>query len=164
MTLTSWLERCSSNQEPIDIGLLAQVLAVLLTDATTIYDSGLLGNLLADLLLQPRPDSGMYFLCLLGAGHLPGSDGPDGFVGNDNLGPVLDLFLDSPQLRSDDFDGFVALSLFQRLSTAENDADSTIESSLGLRGNELIVFLEDHTTLGVAQEGPGDIAIFELID
>jgi hypothetical protein len=54
--------------------------------------------------------------------------------------------------------------LFQGLSAAEDNTNSTIESSLGLGGNKLVVFLEDNTTLGVAKKGPGDVTILELID
>jgi hypothetical protein len=54
--------------------------------------------------------------------------------------------------------------LLQGLSAAENNTDSAIESSLGLGGNKLVVFLEDNTTLRVAKEGPGDVTILELID
>jgi hypothetical protein len=54
--------------------------------------------------------------------------------------------------------------LFQSLSAAEDNTDSTIQSSLSLGSNELIVFLEDYTTLGVAKKGPGDVTVFELID
>jgi hypothetical protein len=54
--------------------------------------------------------------------------------------------------------------LFQGLSAAEDNTDSTIESSLGFGGNKLVVFLEDNATLGVAKKGPGDVTILELID
>jgi len=54
--------------------------------------------------------------------------------------------------------------LFQGLAAAENYADSTIESSLGLGRDELVVFLQDYTTLRVSEECPGNVAVLELID
>ena len=37
--LTSWLQTSATNQESIDIRLLSQIFAVLLTDAATVEDS-----------------------------------------------------------------------------------------------------------------------------
>lgn len=83
----------------------------------------------------------MDFLGLLGAGDLSSTNSPDRLVGNDDLGPILNLLLDSSQLRCNDVDSLVALALFQALAAAEDNANTTIESSLGLGGNELVVLL-----------------------
>jgi hypothetical protein len=54
--------------------------------------------------------------------------------------------------------------LFQSLSTAENDANSSIESSLCLGSDELVVFLKNDATFGVAEKSPGNVAVLKLID
>lgn len=139
--LTGWLKRSSSNQEAINVWLLAQILAVLLTDTATVDDSGLLSGLRADLGLQPVSNSSVDFLCLLSRSNFSSANSPNWLVSNNYLRPVGDLILDSLQLRSNDINGLVALSLFQCLAAAENNADSAVESGLGLGCNELVVFL-----------------------
>lgn len=83
----------------------------------------------------------MDLLGLLGASHLSGTNSPDRLVGNDDLGPILDLLLNSSKLRCDDVDSPIALALFQALAAAEDNANTSIESSLGLGSNELVVLL-----------------------
>lgn len=160
----SWFQRSTANQEAINVYLLAQVLAVLLRDTATVDDSGLLCNLLANLLLQPSSDSCMDLLGLLSGGNLAGTNGPDGLVGDDNLRPVCHLFLDSLQLACDDLNGLVGLSLLKRFTTAEDNTDSAVQSSLGFRCYKGIIFLQNHTALRVAKESPGDVAVLELVD
>jgi hypothetical protein len=106
------LQTSTSDQEPIDIRLLAQVLAVLLADTTTIDDSCLFRDLFADLLLQPFSDSSMDFLSLLSASNFTGTDGPNWFICNNDLAPVRNLFLDSLKLRGYNLDSLAALALF----------------------------------------------------
>lgn len=151
MGLTSRLQTRASHQEPIDIGLLAQIPAVLLAHAPTIDNPRLLGYLLADLLLQPLANRGMDLLRLLGAGNLAGANGPDGLVGHDDLAPVGDLVLDGLELAGDNVDGEARLALLERLAAAEDDADAAVERSLGLVGDEDVVLLQDHAALAVAQ-------------
>lgn len=162
--LTGRLQTRATNQETINIGLLAQLDAVLLADTSTIDDSGLLRRLSANLLLQPVANGSVDLLCLLGAGNLAGTDSPDWLVGNDNLAPVLDLVGDSAELRGNDLDGLVGLALLERLTTAQNNTESTVKRGLGLGGNEGVVFLENYAALGVTEEGPGDVAVLELVD
>lgn len=72
----------------------------------------------------------MDFLCLLGGSDLPSTNSPNWFVRNDDLRPVRDLVLDSLQLRSDDLDRLVVLSLLQGFTAAEDNAESSIEGGL----------------------------------
>ena len=92
-----------------------------------------------------------------------GSPVPDGFIGNDNLGPVLDLVGDGLELSGDDLNGLASLALLQALSAAEDDAKSTVNSGLGLAGNERVVLLENNPALRVAQDGPVDATLLELL-
>ena len=55
----------------------------------------------------------MNFLCLLCRGDLTSADGPNGFISDDNFGPVFDLFCDGFELGGYHFDGLVAFSLLQ---------------------------------------------------
>lgn len=57
----------------------------------------------------------MDLLSLLSSSDLAGSDGPDGFVGDDNLGPLLlgELLGGGVELTGDDVDGAVGLTLLQ---------------------------------------------------
>lgn len=90
-------------------------------------------------------------------------DSPDRFVGNNNLGPVLDLVRDSLELLCDHTDGLALLPLLEALTTAQNHTQSSVERSLGLACNEGVVLLQDHTALRVAQNRPGNTAVLELV-
>lgn len=90
-------------------------------------------------------------------------DLPDGLVGNDDLAPVLDLVGNSLQLLGDDVDCATGLPLLKALTAAQNDADATVERSLGLAGNEGVVLLQDGAALRVTEDGPCDTAVLELL-
>jgi hypothetical protein len=46
---------------------------------------------------------------------------PDRLVGDDNLGPVLDLVRNSLELGGNHLNGFACLALLQALAAAQND-------------------------------------------
>lgn len=122
----------------------------------------------------------MDLLCLLGGGDLAGADSPslrldeaelrqatrklpDRLVGDDDLGPVVDLVRNSLELVGDHLDGLVCLTLLQAFSAAQNDTKATVESRLGLARDKCIVFLEDDPTLRVADESPCNTALLQLL-
>ena len=70
------LQAGTTDQEPIDIGLLRQLSSVLLRNAATIEDPSLLSCLRGDRLLQPLADSSVDFLCLLGCCDFASADSP----------------------------------------------------------------------------------------
>ena len=70
------LQRSTANKETVNVGLLGELAAVLLVDGATVQDTGLLGSLGRDLLLEPLTEGGVDFLCLLGGCDLAGTDGP----------------------------------------------------------------------------------------
>jgi len=102
-------------------------------------------------------------------------DVPDRLVGNDNLRPVLDLLCDSLKLARDDLEGLVGLSLLfkpsariphpfsplflssratthlQALTTAQNNAQSTVNGRLCFARNEGVLLLQRHPPLAVSQ-------------
>lgn len=159
----SGLEGSTTDEETVNVLLLGQLLAVLLADGTTVDDSGLLGSILADLLGQPLTERGVHLLGLLSGSDLAGTDGPDGLVCNNNLAPVLDLVGDSLELGGDDLDGLVGLTLLEGLTAAKNDSETAVDCRLGLAGDEVVGLLEDYTALAVADEGPGDVGVLELL-
>lgn len=70
------LQRSTANKETVNVGLLGELAAVLLVDGATVQDTGLLGSLGRDLLLQPLADGSVDLLGLLSGGDLAGTDGP----------------------------------------------------------------------------------------
>lgn len=71
------LQRRTTDQETVNIGLLGELTAVLLVDAAAVQNACLLRSLGRDLLLQPLADRGVDLLGLLGGGDLAGANGPD---------------------------------------------------------------------------------------
>ena len=161
--LTCRLERSTTDEEAVNIGLLAKLAAVLLVDTATVQDSGLVGDLVADV-TEPVTDSLVHLLGLLGGSDLAGTNGPDGLVGNDNLAPVRHLGLEGLKLLADDLDGLASLALLEGLSAAPDDADAGLGGDLGLGGDELIRLVQDGAALGVTENGPGDLAVLKLGD
>lgn len=161
--LTSRLERSTADQEAVDVVLLGELLAVLLADGAAVEDAGLVGGLLADVVLEPLADAGVDLLGLLLGGDLAGANGPDGLVGDDDLGPVADLLLEGGELGGDDLEGLVGLALLERLTAAPDDADAVVGGVLGLGGDGLVGLAEDGAALAVAQDGPVDIGVLELV-
>lgn len=70
------LQRSTANKETVNVGLLGELAAVLLVDGATVQDTGLLGSLGRDLLLQPLADCSVDLLGLLSGGDLAGTDSP----------------------------------------------------------------------------------------
>ena len=80
----------TADQAAVDIGLGQQLVSVLLVHAAAVQDGDCPGVLGAVELADDGADALTDFLCLLRRGGLASADGPDGFVGNDNL---ADFFL-----------------------------------------------------------------------
>lgn len=160
----SGLQAGATNQEAVNVGLLAQLLAVLLTDTTTVQDARLIRGLVVDALLEPLADGSVHLLRLLGRGDLAGTDGPDRLVGNDDFGPVAgaDLGLEGIQLLGDNRNSRAGLALLERLTAAPDDADAVVDRELGLGGDGLVRLAQDRPPLTVAQNSPGDAAVEKL--
>lgn len=158
------LQASTADEEAVNVGLLAELHAVLLADAAAVQDAGLVGGLGVDLLLEPLADGGVDLLGLLGGGDLAGADGPDGLVGDDDLGPVgADLGLEGVELLGDDGDGLAGLALLERLAAAPDDAQPAVGGDLGLGRDHLVRLAQDRATLAVAQDRPGHVAVLELL-
>lgn len=109
----------------------------------------------------------MNLLGLLGGGHLAGTDGPDGLVRDDDVLPgglTVQLLLEGSELLGDDVDGLAGLALLEGLAAAPDDAHAVVGGVLGLGGDDGVRVAEVGAALGVAQDGPGDVAVLELGD
>lgn len=95
---------------------------------------------------------------------LPGTDGPDRLVSNDNLRPSIlaDDLVYRFQLFGDDINCRASFSLLQRLSAAQNHTDTTLDSSLGLGCYEIVGFVQESSSFAVTEDRPCDVAIFQL--
>lgn len=159
------LQARTTNEESQDARLARELLAVLTRDATTINDAQLLCLTLGQLLLRPLVDGSMNLLCLLRRGNLARSNGPDGLVGHDDLGPVLgDLLAHSLELADDDVHRLVGLALLEGFAHAEDDAERVGKGSSRLVGDGFIALAEEGAALGVAEDYPGDLGVLELRD
>lgn len=80
----------------------------------------------------------MHLLRLLRARNLARSNRPHRFVRDHDLGPVLRFGGDGFELRGDNLDRLVAFSLFQRLTAAQDDTQTSLERGLGFARYELL--------------------------
>lgn len=160
-------ERSSTNQEPIDILLLDQVLGVLLSYRTTVDNTDFVGWLARSLQVFPEP--AVHLLSLLWSGSQTSSDGPDWFIGQDELIPpnavnlsLLNKFLERVKLPLDDVLGLVSLPLFDGLAETEDDVEFALEGNGNFISDKLIVLAEQVPSLGVAENGPIDSGVLEV--
>lgn len=111
--LTGRLQAGTANKETVNIGLGSELTAVLLANGATVDDTDTSLGLSRDGLTEPLADGSVDLLGLLGGSDLAGTDGPDGLVGDNNLGPLLlgELLGGSVQLAGDNIDGLVGLAL-----------------------------------------------------
>ena len=85
----------------------------------------------------------MNFLCLLGGGGFSSSNGPDGFVGNDYIIPVVNVCLDCCHLSLIDSHGVSSLSFLKLFTNAGNDLKVVFQGMLCLQSNNFITLTED---------------------
>lgn len=74
---------------------------------------------------------------MLWGSYFSGTDSPDRFVSNDDVGPVLDDVGDSLKLLENDLLGLSSLALLFALTAAKDDLDSDFEGVLGFLSNDL---------------------------
>mmetsp|Transcript_45779 Transcript_45779/g.128808 ORF Transcript_45779/g.128808 Transcript_45779/m.128808 type:complete len:336 (-) Transcript_45779:28-1035(-) len=149
------LERSTSHKESINIGLGRKTGSGLSAGRSTVKDTGLVGNIGSSNFSEVLADISMGFLSLLGGGSKTSTDGPDGFIGNDNIFPVflgenISIGLD---LREDEIVGGSSFTVFKGFSTACHDLESLVQGVLRLRRNLSITFSLS-TTFGVTNNCP----------
>ena len=86
-----------------------------------------------------QPRQGIDTAYLLGRGHLPGTDGPDGLICDDHMRPFGDLFQDGVQLSHDDFARLTGLSFLQLFPNAQDHLESLLQRERRLGRDQLAV-------------------------
>ena len=155
------LERSTTNEETINIGLLDKFASVLVGDTTSIHDAGLNCCLVGDISLEPATDGVVGLLGLVWGSDNTSANSPNWLVSDDNLAPVLDLFADSSELSSVDGIGVAGLTLVKLLTNAGHDAEVVVEGHLDLAGDNLVTLTEDVTTFTVSEDDPVESGILE---
>lgn len=161
--LTGRLEGSTTDEETVNVGLGAELAAVLLVDAAAVEDAGLVSDLGADA-AEEGTDGLVDLLGLLDGGNLASANGPDGLVGNNNLAPVGLLSLEGLDLGGDDLNGLASLTNLEGLAAAPDDVQAVLGGVLGLGGDDFIGLAEDGAALRVAEDNPVDVAVLELGD
>ena len=137
--LTSFQKYSRSYQETIDVLLLEKINGVLFSDGTTVDNSDGVRDVLGDFLGQMSSDESVDFFSLFGGSGLSGTDGPNGFVGNDDSGVIFsrELALQSVELSGDDVQSFIAFSLLKRFTDTEDNVKTVVQSVSSLGGDDL---------------------------
>jgi len=145
------LERGAADEEAVDVGALGQLAAVLGVDGAAVLDAGLVGDLLAHALLEPLSQLGVDLLGLGRGSDDARADGPNGLVGDDDVGPLLfsEDGLEGAELSAGDVLDLAGVALFERLADAEDHAEPVFDSALRLLSADL-VSLAHGPALGVA--------------
>ena len=98
-----------------------------------------------------------------GGSDLAGTDGPDGLVGDHDGAPVLNGLLDGIELS---LQNIVRLTSFTLLNSLTNAKDGLEAGSLrlgDLLGDDIIGLAEELSALGVANEGPLEAEVNDLL-
>ena len=99
----------------------------------------------------------------LGSGSLAGTNGPDGLVGDDDVGPLVDGCLDGIKLSLEHIVGLVFVSLLKSLTNAKDGLKTSGLSLSDLLGDDFIILTEELSALGVANESPLKAEVDDLL-
>mmetsp|Transcript_21019 Transcript_21019/g.48018 ORF Transcript_21019/g.48018 Transcript_21019/m.48018 type:complete len:324 (-) Transcript_21019:122-1093(-) len=157
------LERCAANKEAVNIRLLAKLRAVLVVHRPAVLDAHGVAHLLGDVVLEPLPKIGMHLLGLLRRGHLAGTYGPDGLVGEDDLLPVFlrERCREGFHLLVKDIKGGASFPRIELLADAGEGAQAVFDGKLGLVSDRLARLAAILAALAVPQDNPLDAHVRE---
>ena len=96
-------------------------------------------------------------------GCLAGTDSPDRLVSDYDVGPVLDAGPHGIELLLEDVIRLVCLSLFKRLTNAEDGFESGALGFLNLLGDDLVSLTVELSALRVADNGPLQAKVNDLL-
>ena len=96
--------------------------------------------------------------------NFPSPNSPNRLVSNDNILPslLINRLVDRFQLFHHHIHSNTLFSLLETLSTAQYDCNAVFDGALGLAGNEVVIFLENTSTLAMPDQCPFDAGVFEL--
>lgn len=161
----SRLKRSTTNQETINILACDQLIRVLIIDRSTIDDSDSTTDILINLFSDVVSDDKVSFLGDFRGGSLASSDGPDGFVSNNDLVPlVLRNSTDqSIELGLQDICGLVGFSLLEGFTNAVDNGETLLNGILGLGGNDSVGLAIEGSSFGMAQDSPLKAEVDEVL-
>ena len=139
------VEARAADERTVNVGLGKELLGVLGLDAAAVLDADTFGRGGREELAQVLADELMRFLGLGGRGSLAGANGPNGLVGEDDVGDFL--FCEPGEalgkLGLEDFFPRVALALREGFADADDGLDLGGQRRLGLAVDGGVVFLEN---------------------
>ena len=140
-------ERCTADEEAVDIGLRNEIAAVASIRRSTVLDSSGGSDISIDILGQPRSNVSVGVLCDGGRGGLTSANGPDRLVGNDNSAPAAHNSLNCIKLSLEDVIGLVSLSLFESLTNTKDTFESSCLGAFNFLGDNFISLREELSAL-----------------
>jgi len=150
------LKGSASDKETVNVWLGNQLCGVFVANTSSVENSCLVGGLSRDVGLEPGSNSNVCLLSLLWSGNLTSADGPDGFVSDDDVGPVVDEFTDCGKLLCVDVIGLARFSLVEFLTNAGHNLEIVVDSVLHLLSDDLVSLAKDVATFTVAENGPSE--------
>ena len=123
----------------------------------SVEDAELVGEFVAEGFGGFVADDGVGFGGQLRSGGLSGSDGPDGFVGYDQLFGLLggDFVEGAGALAAEDVFGEIGFALFEDFSDADDGGEAGFEGGFQAEVYGVVGFAEVLAALGVSDEGVG---------
>src|ERR1035437_4432431 len=149
------VEGRAADQDAVDFRLRHQDSGVVRFDADTIEDADGIRGILAEFAAHLGADGAVCVGGDLGGRGLAGADGPDGFVGNHDLGELLfgepgDALL---ELSGEHGFGVAALAIGQEFADADDGRESEFERRSGALEDGLIGLVEILAAFAVADDG-----------
>ena len=155
------LESGTADQAAVDVLLREQTGGVGGFHGAAVEDAGRFRNGFAIEVLEKRANLRMHFLRLIIGGRLARADGPDGLVGDDDLGHVVggNSFERLADLAVDDRGGLIGFALVERFAHADDGRQPGGERGGGALVDGFIRLAEVLTALGVTDDDVGDTGI-----
>lgn len=118
-------------------------------------------NSRGDLLGEPGTETVVYTLGLSRGSSDTSSNSPHGLVGNDDLGPIVDVSGDGLGLAEHNIESAISLALLKGLSNTGNDVQAARESILDLDSNSLVGVTVVGAAFGVADDDPLETKVLD---
>lgn len=159
------LARSATDKEAVDARELNHLVRIRFRYRATIQDPRFLGDLLAAVGLQPIPYQHDGLVHLVETRDLACVERPYRLIRDYHLLPLglVELLFHCLQLREQHFFALLRLLLLQVLADAVNDPYVVVPGLLHLRRHYFLRLVEVPSPLIVADEGPLDLVVSELL-